>query len=1224
MIDNVGKECQSFNHRIAAHKGFFSLPLKGNRSIFLTLLFLFFTSLGSATNYYVSNSGNDSNAGTTPETAWQTINKVNNTKFAPGDQILLKAGDIFDGPLKISNSGTSGSPITVSKYGTGAKPIIYGDHPSVSWSAVDGHPGIYKASIYGGTIQNIYDINGNKYNKNTQGITPLETWISSFSQGDWGFTFNPQVMYIRTLDDKAPPELHIFEWAIVYANGSASYVTFDNLDVRNGYMGIVISGADNVVVQNNNVQDMCNTGIYFGKYINNLSYNGEIANNTITRTGWTSVYLSEGGDHWVHHNKISHTLDTILGIAINGVELCGIGLQQGQDNLVEYNNISYVKDSFFDYWLEVGSIVRYNKGFHAEAAAFPDGTGLKLYYNIFDLDGVGRGIGGGHHYDSELSPAPNLGPNQIYNNTVYDFISYGIYFAPGSDVIYRNNLIIENSSAALINVNSGIDIDYNVYYNNAGDTRNWYWNGIRYTTLSAFHAASGQEAHSAAADPLFTDAANGDFSLQAGSPAINHGVDVGLTQDINGNPIVGAPDIGAYESGTTNMDIEKPSVTGFSIPTTSTSLTVPIADFTATDNIGVTGYLVTETATMPTAGAAGWSADKPTTYTFSSTGTKNLYAWAKDAAGNVSEGVSDQVDITLATTETNTTPGNTEVYGSTTTVPNRRAMPVTFSEAGNINSISIYHEGGTGQVLLGVYSDDSGSPGSLLGVTQATTIHSTAGWQTVSLLSPVTVKSDQTIWLSWVFENNPGIRYTTGTPGRAQSADTWSSGMPQSFGTSDYADYRYSVYCNYTPEGSSIAGTAGHTEVYGSTTTVPNRRAMPVTFSEAGNINSISVYHEGGTGQVLLGVYSNDSGSPGSLLGVTPATTINSTAGWQTVSLISAVAVNLGQTVWLSWVFENNPGIRYTTGTPGRAQSADTWSSGMPQTFGTADVANYRYSVYCNYTSGGSSIAGTAGHTEVYGSTTTVPNRRAMPVIFSEAGNINSISIWHEGGTGRVLLGVYSDQSGSPGSLLGVTSSTTIHSTTGWQTVSLISPVVVNAGQTVWLSWVFENNPGIRYTTGTPGRAQSADTWSSGMPPTFGASDVADYQYSVYCNYTAITSILAATVAGIAQNEPSIFTGNTTNAATNSSIGNSVYPLETVDFKIYPNPAKSFVNVDYSILPEIKTRIILLDGSGRVIVNRVVDSSTNRIDISELSPGLYYIKSVNRQWNSTKKLMVDR
>lgn len=38
-----------------------------------------------------------------------------------------------------------------------------------------------------------------------------------------------------------------------------------------------------------------------------------------------------------------------------------------------------------------------------------------------------------------------------------------------------------------------------------------------------------------------------NFSLQSSSPCINAGVSVGLTQDINGNPISGNPDMGAYE-----------------------------------------------------------------------------------------------------------------------------------------------------------------------------------------------------------------------------------------------------------------------------------------------------------------------------------------------------------------------------------------------------------------------------------------------------------------------------------------------------------------------------------------------------------------------------------------------------------------------------------------------------------------------------------------------------
>ena len=98
----------------------------------------------------------------------------------------------------------------------------------------------------------------------------------------------------------------------------------------------------------------------------------------------------------------------------------------------------------------------------------------------------------------------------------------------------------------------------------------------------------------------------------------------------------------------TLLDAIAPTVTAFTISPTSASLTVPILSFTATDNVAVTGYIVTEAASpAPAAGAAGWTAAPPANYTFASAGAKTLYAWAKDAAGNVSASLNDLVTITL-------------------------------------------------------------------------------------------------------------------------------------------------------------------------------------------------------------------------------------------------------------------------------------------------------------------------------------------------------------------------------------------------------------------------------------------------------------------------------------------------------------------------------------------------------------------------------------------------
>lgn len=83
-------------------------------------------------------------------------------------------------------------------------------------------------------------------------------------------------------------------------------------------------------------------------------------------------------------------------------------------------------------------------------------------------------------------------------------------------------------------------------------------------------------------------------------------------------------------------DTTKPVVTGFDATTPGSDINVPITLFTATDDVGVTGYMITTNSTPPSAGAGGWSGTAPTTFNVGSSGTYTLYPWAKDAAGNVS------------------------------------------------------------------------------------------------------------------------------------------------------------------------------------------------------------------------------------------------------------------------------------------------------------------------------------------------------------------------------------------------------------------------------------------------------------------------------------------------------------------------------------------------------------------------------------------------------------
>ena len=145
--------------------------------------------------------------------------------------------------------------------------------------------------------------------------------------------------------------------------------------------------------------------------------------------------------------------------------------------------------------------------------------------------------------------------------------------------------------------------------------------------------------------------------------------------------------------------------------------------------------------------------------------------------------------------------GNSTVFASSTTTANRRAMPYTMSEDGAIASISMHHQGGSSDMILGIY-DGASSPGNLLGVTPSTTVNASTGWQTINLTNSVSVSAGDTIWLAWVYESNPGISYQTGSPGRVDAGNGWTSGMPSVYGSASQADYIYSIYANYTPEDS--------------------------------------------------------------------------------------------------------------------------------------------------------------------------------------------------------------------------------------------------------------------------------------------------------------------------------------------------------------------------------------------------------------------------------------
>ncbi|MPY86860.1 MAG: hypothetical protein GEU99_02965 [Luteitalea sp.] len=70
--------------------------------------------------YYVDcAAGDDASDGLSPAHPWKSLKRVSNHPFDPGDSIHFKRGTVCRGMLWPKGSGTDGSPIRVSSYGTG-------------------------------------------------------------------------------------------------------------------------------------------------------------------------------------------------------------------------------------------------------------------------------------------------------------------------------------------------------------------------------------------------------------------------------------------------------------------------------------------------------------------------------------------------------------------------------------------------------------------------------------------------------------------------------------------------------------------------------------------------------------------------------------------------------------------------------------------------------------------------------------------------------------------------------------------------------------------------------------------------------------------------------------------------------------------------------------------------------------------------------------------------
>lgn len=555
--------------------------------------------------YYVDyRNGDDANNGLTPETAWKTLDKVNSMIFKPGEHILFKRGGLWHGRLEIRSSGSKGNPITFGAYGEGDKPILIGR------GSVSGWDNPFNWTRCGKNIWRIYYgpykiasrvwLSGVEYTKAQTLADVNETYRWYFDyENSWLYVYaesNP-ALYYSNIEESMALE------GVVIRILNQKYVNIRDLDVRGGRASIEIIASSHIIIED------CNIGLYAGHIGIWISGNYWEPDKTPSNYGIIRRCIIDSGYRLSYYYEKAQTEDGIhMRNNVNYWEIydnvivdwghSGIDLWQELENTTVsfnkiYSNFITSKD------------ISYGRGFAIKGRE--GGAQFNEFYgNIIQDTTVGNEVGGDHNLicyniiwkvkttsvysaSSNLSPGIALTPafsgnpdyvsnyNKIYNNVICEADGAGIEvrgWPKGYSIRYneiKNNIIY----------NCGKNSDYEGHRNiglyvfpigwgedaTATATENIFQNNIIYNegaenivsyngtamTVEIFNSMNGTFNNIISGnlqlDPKFINADYGIFMLQYFSPAIDAGVDVGLTKDFEGIavPQGKSVDIGAFE-----------------------------------------------------------------------------------------------------------------------------------------------------------------------------------------------------------------------------------------------------------------------------------------------------------------------------------------------------------------------------------------------------------------------------------------------------------------------------------------------------------------------------------------------------------------------------------------------------------------------------------------------------------------------------------------------------
>ena len=243
-------------------------------------------------------------------------------------------------------------------------------------------------------------------------------------------------------------------------------------------------------------------------------------------------------------------------------------------------------------------------------------------------------------------------------------------------------------------------------------------------------------------------------------------------------------------------------------------------------------------------------------------------------------------------------------YADNNTAGVAQAFQYTAATSGNVSDLELYVNSGSTAtaVFVGVYSDTGGKPGSLLASGSFQSPHSQT-WNDIKLASAATLTQGKPYWIA-VLGTGGTLQYldTSGSssPSYVNSTKQLTS-LPQTY--SPGAEYNVSpasAYVNGSPETPAV--------LLGDQSMAPsadsNNAGVAQAFSyqatASGTTAAIELYVNSGTtaSKLLLGVYTNANGKPGSLLASGSIASPKAQA-WNDVN-VGSVTVTARNTYWIA------------------------------------------------------------------------------------------------------------------------------------------------------------------------------------------------------------------------------------------------------------------------------------------------------------------------------------